>query len=48
MIIQSVLFRNNVYNILDCLEWLKMHNLKSNKVDKTLNFYRFRQVSPLE
>jgi len=46
MIIQSVLFRNNVYNIPDCLKWLKTYNLNSNKVDKTLKFYRWRQVSP--
>jgi len=48
MIIQSVLFKTIIYNIPECLKWLKTYNFKSNKVDKTKNYYRWRQISPLE
>ena len=48
MIIQSVLFSINFFTIPECIKWLRLHNLHYNKVDITKNYYRWRQINPLQ
>ena len=45
-IIQSVIFKKSTYTIPQTISWLNNHNLKSNKIDITYNYYRCRQVAP--
>lgn len=44
--IQSVLFDINRYTVNEAIIWLKKHKLKSNKVDITKRYLRFRQHDP--
>ena len=48
MAVQSVLFKNSVYNLKQAIEWLNLHHFIVEKVHKTKNYMRFRQLSPLE
>jgi predicted RNA methylase len=45
-IVQSVIFSVMNFNIQDSTEWLKNHGFKSNKVDLTDNYIRYRQENP--
>jgi hypothetical protein len=44
--IQSVIFNKNYNNIEECINFLTMNNFKVAKMDKTKNYYRFRQINP--
>lgn len=46
--VQSVLFDRDVFSKADATKWLNKNGFISIKVDKTKNYYRFRQVSPIE
>jgi hypothetical protein len=46
--IQSVLIDNRKYNLQEAVDFLVKNNFKYSKVDKTLNFWRFRQFEPAE
>jgi len=46
-VIQSIIFDKEKFNILQARKWLKKHDYKYAKVDKTVNTYRFRQLSPV-
>ena len=46
--VQSILFKNSVYNLQQAIAWLSLHHFKIEKVHRTKNFMRFRQVSPLQ
>ncbi len=47
-IIQSVIIDKNKYELIDALLYILKHKYKANKIDETLNYYRFRQVEPLK
>lgn len=46
MIIQSVLINNKKYNFREALKKLMDRGFKYKKVDKTENYFRFRQIEP--
>lgn len=45
--VQSIIFDKKYFTLKESENWLKYHGHKNFKVDKTQNFYRFRQLSPL-
>jgi hypothetical protein len=47
-IIQSVIINKNKYELVDAILYILKHGYKADKVDETLNYYRFRQVEPLK
>ena len=47
-IIQSVIFKKSAYTIPDAISWLNNHHMKTIKIDITSNFYRCRQIKPLD
>jgi hypothetical protein len=46
MQVQSVIINNKKYNLEQAVNFLVRNNFKYNKIDKTLNFWRFRQQDP--
>lgn len=46
MMIQSIIFDRNYWNITDAIKWLIKHKYKVAKIDITKNYYRFRQNKP--
>ena len=48
--VQSVLVDRNVYNLKEAKSWIRKHDFKetfySKGVEKTENYYRFRQAAP--
>ena len=48
--VQSVLVDRNVYNLKEAKSWIRKHDFKETfyrkGVEKTENFYRFRQAAP--
>ena len=44
-IIQSILFDSKMWSVRDAVQWLQENEFKASKIDETMNFYRFRQVS---
>ena len=48
--VQSVLVDRGVYNLREAKSWIKKHGFKETfygkGVEKTENFYRFRQAAP--
>ena len=45
-IVQSILFDSKMWGVRDAVQWLQENEFKASKIDETVNFYRFRQVSP--
>ena len=46
-IIQSILFNNKMWDVIDAANWCLNHGHKVIKIDDGPGVYRFRQVSPL-
>ena len=46
-IVQSVLFDNSIWSVVDSANWLLNHDYKVLKIDETNNFIRYRQISPV-
>jgi hypothetical protein len=46
--VQSVIIDNKKFDLQSAVNFLVRNNLKHNKVDKTINFWRFRQINPAE
>jgi hypothetical protein len=46
--IQSILFPKDEFTLLESYDWLRKNGYKNNKVDITENFFRFRQMNPME
>lgn len=46
--VQSVIIDNKKFDLKKAVEFLARNNLKHSKVDKTLNYWRFRQINPAE
>ena len=44
--VQSIIFKSDKLSLKDAVNFLAQHNFKFSKVDKTKNFYRFRQLEP--
>lgn len=44
--IQTILFPRKSFTIPEAIQWLDSHKYNHHKIDKTSNFYRFRQVNP--
>ncbi len=44
--VQSVIIDNKKYDLQKAVEFLVRNNLKFSKVDKTANYWRFRQLEP--
>lgn len=48
--VQSVLIERDVYNLRQAKSWIRKHDFKETfygkGVEKTENFYRFRQAAP--
>lgn len=47
-IIQSVIIDKNKFELIDALLYVLKNKYKANKIDETINYYRFRQVEPLK
>ena len=45
-IIQSILFNNQIWNVIDAANWCLNHGHKVVKIDDAPSVFRFRQVSP--
>jgi hypothetical protein len=45
-IVQSILFHRSLYTLNQAREWLTRHRYKSNNLDITNNYFRFRQHEP--
>lgn len=48
-VVQSVLFRHtgeSSWTAAGARKWLRAHNYRAGKVDKTQNYFRFRQFKP--
>jgi hypothetical protein len=45
-VVQSILFDSKMWSVRDAVQWLQENEFKASKIDETVNFYRFRQVSP--
>jgi hypothetical protein len=45
-IVQSILFHRSLYTLNQARNWLIRHRFKSNKLDITTNYFRFRQHEP--
>ena len=41
MVVQSVVFKNSVYNPKQAIEWLNLHHFVFKKIHRTKNFTRF-------
>jgi len=46
-IIQSILFNNKIWDVIDAANWCLNHGHKVIEIDDGPGVYRFRQVSPL-
>jgi hypothetical protein len=46
-IVQSLIIDKNEFDLVDALLYVLKNGKKSDKVDETENYYRFRQVEPL-
>jgi hypothetical protein len=46
--IQSVILNNEKFSLKDAVNFLAKNNLKYWKVDRTTNYWRFRQLEPSE
>lgn len=46
--VQSVLFNRKYFTLEKAVNFLANKNLKHTKVDKTENYWRFRQINPAE
>lgn len=46
LIVQSILFDKEKFTLTEAKNWLKKHDYKSDKVDETDEYYRFRQRDP--
>jgi len=46
-IIQSILFNNQIWDVIDAANWCLNHSHKVIKIDDGPGVFRFRQVSPL-
>ena len=44
--LQSVLFQRQGYNLEDAVRWLVKNGFDVKKIDATLHYWRFRQLSP--
>lgn len=44
--VQSIIFNKDKYSINDAKRWLREHKFKVEKVDETMDYYRFRQMAP--
>lgn len=44
--IQSIIFDKQKNNLEECINYILEHNYKIHKVDETIHYYRFRQISP--
>jgi hypothetical protein len=47
-VVQSVIFKNEMFSVSKAKKWLKEHKYKVVKVDKTSGMLRFRQIDPME
>jgi hypothetical protein len=47
-VVQSVIFKKDMFSVMKAKKWLKEHNHKVVKVDKTKDMLRFRQIDPAE
>lgn len=47
-IIQSVIIDKNKYELVDAILYILKNKFKADKIDETINYYRFRQVEPLK
>jgi hypothetical protein len=47
-IIQSVIIDKNKFELIEALLYILKNKYKANKIDETINYYRFRQVEPLK
>ena len=45
-VVQSILFDSKMWDVREAVRWLQENEFKASKIDETVNFYRFRQVSP--
>ena len=45
-IVQSILFDSKIWDVREAVRWLQENEFKASKIDETIKFYRFRQVSP--
>ena len=45
-VVQSVIFKGDMFSVKQAQMWLKKHSYKVVKVDKTSNMLRFRQINP--
>ena len=46
--VQTVLFRKSNWTVVRARVWLRGHNFRSDKVDTTEDFHRFRQFDPAQ
>jgi hypothetical protein len=46
--VQSILIDKNFFSLNEAKEWLLKHGHHIYKVDDRGNFYRFRQINPIE
>ena len=44
--IQTILFPRKLFSVPEAMHWLESHKYNHHKIDKTANFYRFRQIAP--
>jgi hypothetical protein len=44
--IQSIILNNKKFSLEQAVNFVAKNNFKHNKVDKTLNYWRFRQLDP--
>jgi hypothetical protein len=44
--VQSVIIDNKKFDLQQAVNFLVKNNFKYNKVDKTVNYWRFRQLDP--
>lgn len=47
-IVQSVLLRRDKFSKAEALKWIRDHDYKAGKIDMTNDYYRFRQVEPVD
>ena len=47
-IVQSVIFKKDIFSVSKAKKWLKEHKYKVVKVDRTSGMLRFRQIEPME
>lgn len=44
--IQSIIFNKEKNNLEECIDYLLENNFRFEKIDDTIHYYRFRQISP--